>query len=521
MPKYPEKPKKNRNITMKNVRSSGILLHITSLPSPFGIGDLGPSAFDFADLLAHAKQRFWQILPITPPAITVPHSPYNPLSAFAGDPLLISPHFLQKTGLLARSDISKTPLFTTDNVDFARVIPYKRRLLNIAFKNFASSPPPPEYTAFCDRNRNWLDDFALFVTIRDLYKTADWHAWPAPIRDRDKDALDRFAGRHRTTIERHRFAQYIFFEQFLALKHHCTRLGIRLIGDMPFYVSYQSADVWANPSFFKLNRHARPAFVSGTPPDCFCSTGQLWGNPVYDWPQLRKHRYSWWLDRFAHNLEMFDTLRIDHFRAFVASWQVPAANRTAAAGRWIRAPKDDFFKKLLARFPASRFIAEDLGHITPPVRRFVDQHNITSTKVLQFGLSDDNPRNSHNPANHPANSTVYTGTHDNNTLIGWFQNELPPDRRAALKAQLDASAPDTPANWQFIDLAMQSRAKLAIIPMQDILALDQSARMNTPGTFSTDNWTWRMTPDQPDPSAISRLALATTRSHRTVNRHEL
>ncbi len=499
---------------MKTRRTSGILLHITSLPSKFGIGDLGPAAFAFADFLAKARQGCWQMLPLNPPAIDIPQSPYNCTSAFAGNPLLISPQLLYRRGLLARQDIRELPHFPETRVNFGRLIPFKRKLLNAAFRNFLGLPTQTPYTEFCQKNKAWLDDFAFFVALRDLYKTGDWYRWPAELRDRRKDALASFRQKHRKAIEKQKFMQYIFFRQQAFLKLYCNKLGICIIGDIPIYVSYQSADVWANPQFFKLNRAKKSAFVSGVPPDFFSKTGQLWGNPIYDWQALKKDGYSWWLDRIGHNLEMFDTVRIDHFRALVAYWRIPAHHKTAVKGKWIRAPKDDFFRKLLERFPSCPFVVEDLGNITPAVRAFIKKHKLAGMRILQFGLGSHDKTNPHALRNHVKNCVAYTGTHDNNTTIGWYENELTDDQRQKLSRYLGRRKSDDELHWQFVRLAMNSAANLAIVPMQDILGLGQDARMNLPGTFSEKNWAWRMAQRQLTPALAAKLKQVTVQSRR-------
>jgi len=491
---------------MRIERTSGILLHITSLPSKFGVGDLGPAAFAFADFLAGACQSWWQMLGTNQPAIDIPHSPYNCCSAFAGNPLLISPQLLYRRGLLGREDIAGLPAFPETKVDFRRVIAFKRRLLNAAFAHFRARATQTAYMEFCRNNKAWLDDFAFFMVLRDLYKTGDWYRWPKELRDRHKDALASFGQRHRKAIEKQKFMQYIFHRQQAFLKLYCNKLGIRLIGDIPIYVSYQSADVWANQRFFKLNRAKKPAFVSGVPPDFFCRTGQLWGNPVYDWQALKKDGYSWWLDRIGHNLEMFDVVRIDHFRALVACWQIPAHHKTAAGGRWIRTPGNDFFRHLLKRFPSCPFVVEDLGNITPAVRAFIRKYRLTGMRILQFGLGSCDRTNPHAPSNHPKNCVVYTGTHDNNTIMAWFENELTDDQRRKVMRRLRRSGSGDTLHWRFVRLAMNSRANLVITPMQDILGLGQEARMNLPGAFSGDNWVWRLAPDRITPSLTRKLA---------------
>jgi len=511
---------------MKKRRAAGILMHITSLPSRFGIGDLGPAAFDFADMLARARQTSWQVLPVNPSA-ALDHSPYSGISAFAGDPLLISPERLYRQGFLKRNPAERFPSLPVDRVDFARVIPVKQQILDAAFETFRRSGDDPHYSQFCADHTEWLEDFALFAAIRAERNTGDWSKWPTGLRDRRPDALNGFRTEHRDAIDKQKFLQYQFFRQWDLLKQYCNELGIRIMGDVPLYLAHDSADVWANPRFFKLTRGKKPMYVSGMPPDMYSSTGQRWGHPVYDWSALRKARYGWWLERIAHNLALFDVLRIDHFRGLVAFYRIPALHKTAAKGQWVRAPGIDFFKSLYKRFPSCPLIIEDLGRITPAVRRVIEKWDMTGMRILQFGLPLTDRTNIHTPRNYIKNCVAYTGTHDNNTVQGWFDTELCDEERDGIRSYFARSRKytdkylwDNPEEipWALMRLVMASRARLAVIPLQDVLGLGAEARMNVPASVGQSNWSWRLAPGQLTDAHIQRLADLTGETRRTAKR---
>ncbi|MHC4645716.1 MAG: 4-alpha-glucanotransferase [Planctomycetota bacterium] len=499
---------------MTKSRASGILLHITSLPSKYGVGDLGPAAYKFAEFLARAKQTCWQMLPLTPPTLKKnPYSPYNCLSAFAGNTLLISPELLYRDGLLRKKDLNSKPRFPEAWVDYSSVLPYKTKLLNLAFERFKSMSPAPDYDVFCSQNNHWLEDYAAFIVLRRRFRRRLWCDWPPEFKSRKEQTPKHLKACPRDAICREIFLQYVFFRQWSCLKRHCNRLGIRIIGDIPIYVAYDSADLWAHPETFDLTRAGTPRVVAGVPPDLFSRTGQLWGNPVYDWAALKKQGYRWWLKRIEHNLAMFDIVRLDHFRGFVACWQVPAGSKTAVDGTWVDGPKEDFLSLLFERFPASRFIAEDLGYITPDVTALIDKFQLASMKILLFAFDAKPDPNPHAPNNHTENSVVYTGTHDNNTVKGWFCKEAPPQTRKRIFASFGKRVPLTRIHWEFIRLAMSSVARMAIIPMQDILGLGQEARMNRPATIK-GNWSWRLRTRQIKTSTINNLADLTKASDR-------
>lgn len=476
---------------MLKQRSSGILLHITSVPSEYGIGDFGPSTYKFVDFLKQAGQTYWQILPLNHTTPRTGHSPYNCFSAFAGNPLLISPTLLVRDGWLKRNELPAPPTFPADKVDFAKVRSYKYALFDVAFKRFGASPPPADYVVFCREHQTWLEDFATFVAARRHFKKQDWCDWPKAVRDRRPKALAALKDQLREAIAYEQFLQYIFYRQYLDLKRYCHEQGVQVAGDVPIYVTYDSADAWSHPEMFKLTAAKKPKFIAGVPPDYFSKTGQLWGNPVYDWDYHKRTDFDWWLRRIRHNLLLFDLVRIDHFRGLVAYWEVPGGHKTAMRGKWVKAPSEEFFAALFRQVPSAAIFAEDLGHITPDVREAVNKHHFPCMRVLQFAFNGDPARNPHMPHNHIPNAIVYTGTHDNNTTRGWFDNEMTGSRRKVLYDYLGRAVPAKDIAWELIRLAQASVTNLAIIPMQDLLGLGQAARMNYPAK-SKGNWFWRM-----------------------------
>ncbi len=479
-----------------HTRASGILQHITALPSPFGIGDMGPGAYRFADYLQSAKQSYWQVLPLNPTDQACGNSPYSSISAYAGNTLLISPQILIHEGLLNAADVADNPGFPANRCDYAAASAYKERILDLSYDHFKrSGSHRGACEQFCDEQKGWLDDYALYVVAKKYHSGIVWGEWDKNLRDRQAKALRRINTDFRDSVEREKYLQYIFFKQWQDLKTYCNERGIALIGDIPIYVSYDSADVWTNTEIFKLADDRKPEYVAGVPPDYFSRTGQLWGNPVYRWDMLKKNKFRWWLQRIDHNLQLFDVLRIDHFRGFVAYWEVPAAETTAVNGTWVEASARAFFTSLKKSFPDVSLIAEDLGIITPDVHQVMDEFGFPGMKVLQFAFSEDLPEHPYLPHNYRRNCIVYTGTHDNNTSRGWFESEASADDRQRLFRYCgrELSAADVPA--ELIRLAMMSAADTVIIPLQDVLALGEEARMNRPST-ARDNWEWRLLPEQ-------------------------
>jgi len=495
---------------MIHKRSSGILLHISSLPGPYGIGDAGPAAYAFADFLSRSRQSAWQILPLTPPDVGKNHSPYNSLSAFAGNPALISPEELVKIGLLDGAKLASPPPFSDARVDFEKVDPYKARLFDSVVKKFDTAGNSCEFERFCYDSRYWLDDYALFMALSEKFKTSDWCHWPVEARDRHPQALADLSAQLEKRLRREKILQYLFYRQWHYLKRYCNDLGISLIGDVPLYVAYQSADVWAHPDLFKLNEDKTPYAVAGVPPDFFSATGQLWGNPIYNWPRHKETNYDWWMRRIRHNLVLCDLLRIDHFRGLVQYWEVPAGSHDATNGQWVDGP-GDFFEVLYRYCPTGPFIVEDLGLITPDVRQVVHELELPGMKVLMFAFDGLEGKNAYLPHNHPQNAVVYTGTHDNNTVRGWIEKEASDEIKKVLLAYLGREDLGPPAKlpWEMIRMAMNSPARTCIIPMQDCLALGQEARMNWPSKVK-GNWRWRVKQRQLSKRLADRLAETTS-----------
>ncbi len=484
-------------------RGSGILLHITSLPSPFGIGDLGPDAYRFVDFLSETKQHFWQILPLTTTDLLYGNSPYGSISAYAGNPLLVSPSLMVRDGLLTEEDIFPLTDFTKNKVNYEKVTNYKEKLFDLAYERFKMRTDF-EFQDFCKENSQWLEDYALFVALKGYLNKGIWSMWRPEIRDREEETLKTLKKLLHDKIEKEKFIQYLFFKQWLSLKRYCNQRDITVIGDVPIYVNYDSVDLWSNPGIFKLNDKKQPYVVAGVPPDYFSETGQLWGNPVYDWGRLKDRGYDWWIHRIEHNLRLFDLIRIDHFRGFVAYWEVRAGEKTAINGRWAKAPAEDFFGKLKERFAPLPIIAEDLGLITPDVREVMDTFGLPGMRVLLFAFGEDNPENPYLPHNVVPNCVFYTGTHDNNTIKGWFEREARDEDKKRLFSYIGREISLEGINWEMIKLVMRSDANTAIFPMQDVLGLGEDARMNRPAT-SKGNWLWRYSSDEITPSIKERL----------------
>ncbi len=491
---------------MLKERTCGTLLHITSLPSQFGIGDLGPEAYRFADFLVQSGLTYWQILPLNPVEGSSGYSPYSGLSAFAGNPMLISPVLLMDEGYVTQKDLKVTVNFRKDKVDFERVIAFKKALLNQAFEQFEQHPTERQaemFDKFCLENKGWLSDFADYMALKNHFGSQAWFQWPAEIRDREKEALKAVRRKLKKPIRKEKFLQFVFFQQWETLKLYCNDRGIRFFGDIPIYVGYDSADVWANPGIFRLNEDKSLQAMAGVPPDYFSENGQLWGMPIFDWKELKRAKYQWWMQRMSHNLNLFDLVRLDHFRAFSAYWEVPAGEETAINGRWVEGPGENFFGKLSKRYPDLPIIAEDLGEIDQPVYDLMEQFGLPGMKVLQFAFGYGMPQNAYIPHHHIQNSVVYTGTHDNNTCRGWFEHTSQEDReRLAAYLDTNLNAKNVAANM--VRMAMGSVANLCIIPVQDFLGLGQEAMMNKPST-PHGNWVWRLQPNKTNEKLARRI----------------
>jgi 4-alpha-glucanotransferase len=485
-------------------RGSGILLHITSLPSPYGMGDLGSGAYRFVDFLTETKQSFWQILPLNPTDPAYGSSPYHSISAFASNPLLISPELMVRDGLLSTSDVATVPDYPKGRVDYPAAIAFKERLFYLAHERFRNETQTHGYERFCSDNSSWLDDFALFVALKTHFHGKVWTEWPEEVRERQPEALEDLKGQLRERIELHKFLEYVFFQQWSSLRSYCNQRGIQIFGDIPIYVEHDGVDVWTNPEIFKLDSDNRPQVVAGVPPDYFSETGQLWGNPVYRWEALKETGYAWWIRRLQHNLKLFDLVRIDHFRGLIGYWEVPAGEKTAINGRWVEAPGEDLLNALHKRFPHLPVVAEDLGVITPDVREIMHRFELPGMKVLLFAFGEDLPTNPYIPHNLPTNCVLYTGTHDNNTVRGWYGREATPEIKERLFRYLGQEVSPERVHLELIRLAMMSVANMVIVPMQDILGLGEEARMNRPAT-TEGNWQWRLLPEQLKPSVAKRL----------------
>ena len=494
-------------------RGAGLLLHVTSLPSPYGIGDLGPAAFGWIDRLSGAGQGWWQALPLGPTGYA--NSPYQALSSFAGNWLLISPDALIDDGLLQPSDV-EGPSFPADFVDYDAVATFKRLLVEKAWSNFVRGVRPylrSDYEQFCDSHAHWIDDYALFRALKTKFGGAYYLEWPSELVMRAPDAMSLAGQELHEEVDKIRFAQFLLFRQAASLREYAHAKGVKLIGDLPFFVSPDSSDVWANPELFQLDEHRRARFAAGVPPDYFSAQGQLWGNPVYDWNTLRLRGYRWCLDRIGALLTYVDVIRLDHFRAFSAAWHIPAGAPTAQSGEWKNGPGADFFEAVQREFGALPFIAEDLGVITADVSALRDRYHLPGTRVLQFGFDGDS-NNLHLPHNYPHNSVAYTGTHDNNTTRGWFE-ALPENEKQLVRSYLGSSGDGIAA--ALMRRVWSSPAALAIAPLQDLLNLGAEARMNFPGR-TNGNWCWRCTDDMLSAAPFGWLReLTETANRRAAN----
>jgi 4-alpha-glucanotransferase len=503
-------------------RESGLLLHPTSLPSRFGIGDLGKEAYRFVDFLVGAGQHLWQMLPLGPTSYG--NSPYQCLSAFAGNPLLISPGRLLEQGHLDRTDLENAPEFPQDRVDFEAVFDFKNGLLRKSFANFRGTGDRTlarRFEAFCQANSWWLDEYALFMAIKEAHGLAPWSKWEDDVRNRDAAALRRWAVMLENEIRRHQYQQFLFFDQWADLRRYCAERGIKLVGDIPIFISADSDSVWSHPEMFRLDEKGVPTVVAGVPPDYYSKTGQLWNNPIYRWEVMAGDGFRWWIDRVRATLAFVDIIRLDHFRGFEEYWEIPAGSKTAANGRWVAGPGAAFFDRMKAALGEVPVIAEDLGIITPGVAALRERFGFPGMRVIQFAFISGRPEDLHLPHNYPRDCVVYTGTHDNDTVVGWFRgggpagNTLSNDTRTLerQRALQYLGTDGSEINWDMIRLALMSVANTAIIPAQDIIGLGSAARMNTPGT-EHGNWGWRMAAGQPTAAAMHRLGDLTAASGR-------
>lgn len=501
--------------TLSVPRSSGILLHISSLPGPYGIGDLGPAGYEFADFMASCGQRFWQVLPLVP--VGHGYSPYSSPSTFAGNPLFISPELLMSDGLLQEADLRDVPSFPTDRVDFTGVIAYKNTLLERAFDRFRAGPSridADEFDAFRDKCRHWLPDYALFMAIREAQSESAWTEWPRPLASREPSALDMARDNYAEAVARHEFTQFLFTRQWTQLRRYCNERGIRLFGDLPIYVAHDSADVWAHQDLFFLDDSGRSTVVAGVPPDYFSETGQRWGNPIYRWDLMRARGYEWWTRRLENTFRQVDVVRLDHFRGFAGYWEVPASEETAIHGRWVKGPGSALFREVEAALGRLPLVAEDLGLITSDVTELMNEFDFPGMAVLQFAFGDD-ADHAFLPHNHIPHLVAYTGTHDNDTIVGWWRAMeedgagAGPRATAFARKYLDiSSSGGDGVHWSAVRAMMGSVANIVIIPLQDVLGLGNEARMNVPGR-SAGNWSWRFRDDQLTPKCRVNLKTLT------------
>jgi 4-alpha-glucanotransferase len=488
---------------VKFPRCSGVLLHFTSLPGRFGIGDFGPSAYEFADFLSAAGQKLWQVLPLNPTGYG--DSPYQCFSAFAGNPMLLSLERLRDQGFLQELDFAQAPEFPADYVDYGPVIEYKMPLLRRAAHSFftgASTADRAAFDRFCSSAGSWLEDYALFMACKDAHNKIMWPLWEPQIRSRDAIAIREWSNKLASEVQAYKFWQFEFFRQWEHLKTYCAELGIRLMGDVPIYVAHDSSDVWAHPELFHLDDQGRPTVVSGVPPDYFSATGQLWGNPIYRWNLLAADGYKWWIERFRSSLAMFDMVRLDHFRGFESYWEVPGNETTAINGRWVKGPGEHLFLALQGAFGELPIVAENLGVITPPVENLRQQFRLPGMSLLQFAFGNDPQGPSFRPHNYTRDLAAYTGGHDNDTTVGWWTSSGASDSTRSLedvRKEHDSARAylnfedDSEIHWIMIRAVQASVADVAIVPLQDVLGLGSEARMNLPGKVS-GNWKWRYRP---------------------------
>ncbi|MBA3533548.1 MAG: 4-alpha-glucanotransferase [Ardenticatenales bacterium] len=474
---------------MKLPRSSGILLHPTSLPGRYGIGDLGESAYRFVDFLVECGQRWWQIMPLGPTGYG--DSPYQSFSAFAGNPMLLSLEWMVSDGLLPADALDDAPAFSQDRVDYGEVQRWKMALLGDVFAHFAeraSDAEKGQFWHFIDTNRGWLNDFALFMALKEHFN-ASWNEWPEDIRRRDTNALQHWYQQLEPEVGRHRLLQFLFWRQWQELKRYANERQVGIIGDIPIFVAYDSADVWAFPDLFHLDEQGNPTVVAGVPPDYFSATGQRWGNPLYRWDRLAERGFDWWVGRLATAFASVDVVRLDHFRAFEAYWEIPASEPTAENGRWVKAQGADLFRAVRHHLGERPIIAENLGVITKEVEALRKEFEFPGMRVLQFAFDED-PKNIHLPHNYRVNTVVYTGTHDNDTTLGWWNTQSEAAQYEVLRYLGRHHLPPLRIVPQLVRQAMRSIAAVSIFPMQDILNLGSDARMNTPGAAG-GNWAWR------------------------------
>jgi 4-alpha-glucanotransferase len=494
-------------------RASGVLLHPTSLPGRYGIGEIGATARSFVDFLHRTGQSLWQLLPLGPTGYG--DSPYQCFSAIAGNPLLVSVEALADDGFLEPSDLAEAPSFPVDAVDFGAVIAWKVPLLRRAFEGFGRKASRDRMAALEEFRRSqasWLEDFTLFMALKSAHGGAPWPSWEPELATRKPRALAAARERHAREIRVLEFVQYLFFQQWTDLMSYCHERGVRIVGDLPIFVAHDSADVWAHPELFYLAADGSPSFMAGVPPDYFSATGQLWGNPLYRWDVLAKTGYRWWIDRFRATLSLVDLVRLDHFRGFESYWEIPAGEQTAERGRWVKGPGAAFFEALEESLGPLPVIAENLGVITPEVESLRERFSWPGMAILQFAFGNDDAADAFKPHNYPRNRVAYTGTHDNDTIVGWWNAGVGDTTRTPAEVEAERSlcrrylgTQGREIQWDMIRAASISAADTVIVPLQDILGIGSEGRMNLPGR-GTGNWRWRFRAEALEPALGARLA---------------
>ena len=502
-------------VIMRFTRSSGVFLHPTSLPGKYGIGTLGSQAYEFVDFLAAAEQSLWQVCPLGPTGYG--NSPYQSFSAFAGNPYLINLEQLREEGLLTQEDLAEAPDFPSDKVNYGEMINFKVPILKKAFREFkasASNQEQEEFASFCRENEDWLVDYGLFRAIKEHFGGRPWTEWEEKIKFRDSETLEEYKAELADKIEFREFLQYIFFKQWTSLKDYANQREIKIIGDIPIFVAFDSADAWAHPDLFFFDEDLSPTKVAGVPPDYFSETGQLWGNPLYKWERLQENDYQWWIERIKATLRMVDIIRIDHFRGFQDYWAVPAGAESALHGEWKPGPREDFFQTVEKKLGKLPFLAEDLGIIPEEVEELRNKFSFPGMKILQFAFHGGGAAK-YLPHNYPKNCVAYTGTHDNNTTLGWYEDEATDEEKRQLHHYLEKNLDYKHGNicWDFIELISASPAVFAITPLQDILSLGNEARLNTPGA-PDGNWQWRFKREDLTSELTDRLLGVTKRNNR-------
>lgn len=496
-------------------RASGVLLHITSLPSRYGIGDLGKEAYNFVDFLKKTHQKLWQILPLNPPASG--GSPYNCFSAFAGNTLLISIDKLIEDGLLKQEELTDFPNFAETKVEFSRVIKFKNELFLKAFNRFDKSAVDNTYQQFKKENKYWLPDFCLYMALKEHFNNEAWNRWDSDIAFRKKQAIEKYLDKLAVQIRYQEFLQYIFSKQWSELKNYANYNHIKIIGDLPIFIAHDSSDVWVYPELFDLDDEGNPQKVSGVPPDYFSKTGQLWGNPHFNWKHMQEDNFLWWRKRFERLIEQVDITRIDHFRGFEAYWEVDASEKTAVKGKWIKAPGYELFSAVKQHLGDLPMIVEDLGFITPEVNEMKKKFGFPGMKIFQFSFDEKTPPKSR-PDDYEKHCVIYTGTHDNDTLLGWYKGLKQSKNTRVLKILekyygINNNMSDEKICWTLIEAVYRTEANFVIVPLQDVLCLDNQARMNFPGTIS-GNWLWRYKRGDITEEMQRKLAILSQKYHR-------